>query len=245
MKDRVIPLSFKGASRSFGPVKALDTLSLEVAPGEICGLVGENGAGKTTALSLAVGLLRPDVGEVRLFGYDPESEPVQAKSRMAYIPDRPHTPPRLSGREYVRYVAALWGSDPGAADSGAQPLLERFDLLSRYDARMETYSHGMRQKLVIVSQMAHQPKLILLDEPLVGLDIRAGRVLKDLLLERAAGGAAILLSSHAISLVEKVCGRVAVLHGGKLAFSGEVSEAVERFGRGGDLEEALLRIGET
>ena len=245
MREQAPPLSFKNVSRRFGPVLALDSMNLELLPGEICGLVGENGAGKTTALSLAVGLLRPDSGEVRLFGSDPESQPGEAKKPMAYIPDRPHAPARLSGREYLRYVAALWGVDPEKADQEAVSLIQKFDLQSRYDQRLETYSHGMRQKLVIAAQLAHRPRLILLDEPLVGLDVRSGRVLRDLLLEEAKGGAAILLSSHAISLVEKTCGRILVLRRGKTAFAGGIEEAVARFGGGGDLEEALLRLGQS
>lgn len=239
-----LPLSFESVGRNFGKVQALSDLGMDILPGQIYGLVGENGAGKTTALSLAVGLLKPTSGRVRMFGHDPEKDPEKAKRDMGFLPDRPHVPPRLTGREYLRFVAALWGQEPQAADNRAKSLIERLSLSEVYDARVDSYSHGMRQKLVLASQLCHQPKLFLLDEPMVGLDVRSGRVLRTLLEEMASQGTAILISSHSLNLVEKLCHRVGVLRRGKMVFEGTVSEIVEKYAAGQDLEEALLRVDE-
>jgi len=235
------PLVFENVSRWFGKVQALQNFSLTLCRGHIYGLVGENGAGKTTALSLAVGLMRPSTGKVRLFGHDPEREPHRAKAGLGFLPDRPHVPPRLSGREYLRFVAALWGKDPQRADREAQDLIRRFDLDRVYDARTETYSHGMRQKLVLASQLAHGPELFLLDEPMVGLDVRSSRELRQLLRDLARNGSSVLISSHSLSLVERLCDRVGVLRRGRMVFEGTVEEIVDNvFDLGPDHAQALV-----
>ena len=173
-------LELNGIVKRYGDFVAVDGLDLRVPRGEIFGFLGPNGAGKTTTIRMVAGVLEPTEGSVMIGGYDLATHPVEAKSRIGYIPDRPFLYEKLSGGEFLRFVAGLWGKDEPASEDRADGLLEIFNLLEWKHELIETYSHGMRQKLLITSALIHQPELIVVDEPMVGLDPRSARILKDL-----------------------------------------------------------------
>jgi ABC-2 type transport system ATP-binding protein len=211
-------------SRSYGPLKALDRLSLEVRPGEILGFLGPNGAGKTTTLKLCAGLLRPDSGGIWIDGASLADEPLRARARLGLVPDRPFLYEQLSAREFLSFAAALYGVDEREASARAGHLLGAFDLGNAADRLIESYSAGMRQKVAVAAALLHDPPLLLLDEPLTGLDPKGARTLKDLLRERVARGAGVLVSTHLLEVAERLCDRVAILHRGRLLAQGTLAE---------------------
>ena len=173
-------LQLSGIVKRYGDFAAVNGLDLNVPRGEIFGFLGPNGAGKTTTIRMIAGVLEPTEGSIVIGGYDLETHPLQAKSRIGYIPDRPFLYEKLSGGEFLRFVSGLWGKDEPASEDRADGLLEIFNLLEWKHELIESYSHGMRQKLLITSALIHQPELIVVDEPMVGLDPRSARILKDL-----------------------------------------------------------------
>jgi ABC-2 type transport system ATP-binding protein len=219
-----VPLRIQDLTRRYGRVVAVDGLSLEVRPGEILGFLGPNGAGKTTTLKVCAGLLRPHGGEVWVSGVPLAREPLAARARLGYVPDRPFLYEQLSAREHLEFVAALYHVPPGEAAGRAAPLLERFELGEAADRLIETYSLGMRQKLSVIAALLHDPPLLLLDEPLGGLDPRGARALKDLLRDRAGRGLGVLVSTHLLEVAERLCDRVAILSAGRLLAQGTLAE---------------------
>jgi len=220
----VAPLHVAGLTRRFGDVTAIEHLSLEVRTGEILGFLGPNGAGKTTTLRVCAGLLPPDAGEVRVDGVSLAAEPLRARARMGLVPDRPFLYDRLTAREFLDFVAALYELPAGEADVRAEMLLARLDLGDAVDDLIETYSHGTRQKVAIAAALLHRPRLVMLDEPLTGLDPRASRTLKDLLREHADQGGGVLVSTHLLEVAERLCDRVAILHRGRVVAEGSLSD---------------------
>jgi ABC-2 type transport system ATP-binding protein len=189
------PLVAGGLVRRYGDFTAVDRLDLEVRAGEILGFLGPNGAGKTTTLRMCAGLLRPDAGEVLVAGVPLLAEPLAARARLGFVPDQPFLYERLSAREFLDFVGAIYRVPPQAARERATNLLERLELTGAADDLIETYSLGMRQKVSVIAALLHDPPLVLLDEPLVGLDPHGARTLKDLLRERAARGCGVLVST--------------------------------------------------
>ncbi len=238
-----IPLHTVDLSRSYGRVLAVDRLSLEVRPGEILGFLGPNGAGKTTTLKLCSGLLRPDAGEVRVAGRSLASEPLAARARLGLVPDRPFLYEQLSAREHLAFCASLYRVPQGEAESRAARLLEALDLARTADDLIESYSLGMRQKVSIAAALLHDPPLLLLDEPLSGLDPRGARALKDLLRERAARGLGVLVSTHLLEVAERLCDRVAILKAGRLLAQGTLAELRQGRERA-TLEDVFLQLTE-
>jgi ABC-2 type transport system ATP-binding protein len=220
----VAPLQVTGLTRRFGDVTAIEHLSLEVRTGEILGFLGPNGAGKTTTLRVCAGLLPPDAGEVRVDGVSLAAEPLRARARMGLVPDRPFLYDRLTAREFLDFVAALYELPAEEADGRAEMLLARLDLGDAVDDLIETYSHGTRQKVAIAAALLHRPRLVMLDEPLTGLDPRASRTLKDLLREHADQGGGVLVSTHLLEVAERLCDRVAILHRGRVVAEGSLSD---------------------
>jgi ABC-2 type transport system ATP-binding protein len=218
------PLQITDLTRRYGAVTAVDGLSLEVRAGEILGFLGPNGAGKTITLKVAAGLLKPDTGEVRVDGVLLSAEPRAAKARMGLVPDRPWLYDKLTAREFLEFIAALYELPPGAAARRADHLLERLDLGDAESDLIETHSLGTRQKVAIAAALMHEPRLLMLDEPLSGLDPRAARVLKDLLREHAEAGGGVLVSTHLLEVAERLCDRVAILHHGRRVAEGTLSE---------------------
>uniref|UniRef100_A0A832I7J7 ABC transporter ATP-binding protein n=1 Tax=Eiseniibacteriota bacterium TaxID=2212470 RepID=A0A832I7J7_UNCEI len=218
------PLEVHGLVRRYGRVTAVDGLSFRVRPGEILGFLGPNGAGKTTTLRVCAGLLRPDAGEVRIAGVPLAREPLAARARVGLVPDEPFLYERLSAREFFDFVAALYGVPAMTAARRAEALIERFELAGVADQLVESYSLGMRRKTSVIAALLHDPPLLMLDEPLNGLDPRGARALKDLLRERAAAGGGVLVSTHLLDVAERLCDRVLILHHGRTRAEGTFDE---------------------
>ena len=188
--------------KRYGEKVAVDDVTLEVYAGEIFGFLGPNGAGKTTTIKVVVGLLQPTAGEVRVAGWDVQTEPLRAKAASGYVPDEPTLYPKLTGRELLRFVGDLYGIDSAQVDRRMEELLRLFDLTSAADDTIDSYSHGMRQKVSLAAALVHDPKVLVLDEPTVGLDPRSARLIKDILRQLADRGAAVFLSTHILEIAE-------------------------------------------
>jgi ABC-2 type transport system ATP-binding protein len=217
------PLRLDGLVRRFGRVTAVDGVSIAVEPGEIVGFLGPNGAGKTTTLRVVSGLLRPDQGSVTIAGHPLATEPLAAKRALGFVPDRPYLYERLTAYEFLAFVAALYDVPAEVARERGEALLQRLGLLGEARDLIESYSLGMRQKTALAAALLHDPPLLLLDEPLVGLDPQGARVLKDLLRERAARGAGVLVSTHLLDVAERLCDRVVILRRGRVVASGTLA----------------------
>jgi ABC-2 type transport system ATP-binding protein len=235
------PLVVSALVRRYGAFTAVDRLDLEVRAGEILGFLGPNGAGKTTTLRVCSGLLRPDAGTVTIAGRPLAESPLEARARVGFVPDRPFLYERLSGREFLDFVAALYDVPDPPARERIGSLLERLGLAAVADDAIEGYSSGMRQKLSAAAALVHDPPLLMLDEPLQGLDPQGARTLKDLLRERAERGLGVLVSTHLLDVAERLCDRVVILQRGRKLAEGTLDEL-----RGPDshatLEELFLEL---
>ena len=235
------PLAVDGLVRRYGRLTAVDGVDLEVRPGEIVGFLGPNGAGKTTTLRCCSGLLRPDAGEIAIAGVSLAREPLRARARVGFVPDQPFLYERLTAWEFLDFVGAIYDVPERVARERAAAVLDRLELREAADDIVETYSLGMRQKVSIAAALVHDPPLLLLDEPLGGLDPVSARALKDLLRERAARGLGVLVSTHLLDVAERLCDRVVVLHRGRRLAAGTLEEL--RAGRtSSTLEEVFLAL---
>jgi ABC-2 type transport system ATP-binding protein len=210
--------------KTYGPIVAVDDLTLEVAPGTVLGFLGRNGAGKTTTIRMMVGLLEPTAGTVVLDGHDIRRRPEAAKAVTGYLPDRPHLYDKLTGHEYLAFVAGLYGVARGEARQRAVALLDELDLAPQGDELVETYSHGMKQRLALCGALIHDPRILVLDEPMVGLDPQGAHELRRLLRQLAAAGVTIFLSTHSLAVAEDVSTRIAILDRGRLVALGTLEE---------------------
>ncbi len=238
-------LILDGFSKSYKDTAAVDRLSFEVNAGDILALVGPNGAGKTTTMRSIAGIIPPSAGRISVAGFDIAKQPVEAKGRLAYVPDDPKLFDALTVDEHLEFTAAAYGVSDYKPK--AEALLARFELAEHRRKPAIELSRGMRQKVAICCAYLHEPALVMLDEPLTGLDPRGIRTMKDTIVERARGGAAVIVSSHLLQLVEGLCTRLLILHKGKRVFFGNIAEAREAFaGTGGDdsLEEVFFRATE-
>jgi len=211
-------------TKRYGDFTAVDRLSLRADAGEIFGFLGPNGAGKTTTIRIISGLSLPTSGSVHVAGIDVIAEPVRAKAIMGFIPDRPYLYEKLTGRELLHFVADLYRKDWGECEPRAVELLRYFGLGDWIDARIENLSHGMKQKLVIVSALVHDPTVLVIDEPMVGLDALAQRQVKRLFRRLADEGKTVLLTTHTLSVAEAVCDRIAIINRGRIVASGTTAE---------------------
>jgi ABC-2 type transport system ATP-binding protein len=230
-------------TKRYGSFTAVDGIDLEVPSGELFGFLGPNGAGKTTTLRMIAGILKPTSGVVEIGGDDLERKPRKAKTRMGFIPDRPFVYDKLTGAEFLRFVAALYGQEGPAIERRMDELLKLFDLAPWKDELTESYSHGMRQKLIISSALIHQPEVIVVDEPMVGLDPKSARLLKDLFREFTSRGGTILMSTHTLEVAEDMCDRIGIIQGGKIVACGTMAELRHQFAAGdASLEDLFLRL---
>jgi ABC-2 type transport system ATP-binding protein len=233
----------QGLSKRYGGFDAVQSLDLRVDAGQVYGFLGPNGAGKTTTIKMLTGLLRPSSGSIHIAGVDLIAEPLRAKALTGYVPDRPELFPYLSARETLRLVAGIYGLAPAAAARRGEGLLEAFALLPWADETVSGYSHGMKQKLALACALLPGPQVLILDEPMVGLDPQGGRQVKDLLRRLADRGLTVFLSIHTLEIAERLCDRLGILRQGRLVAEGSVAEVRAQVGAGAqDLEEAFLRI---
>ena len=232
-------------TKSYGDLTALDSLSLEVPEGEFFAFLGPNGAGKTTTIKLLTGLLRPTSGTAYICGHNIEREYIKAKSLISYIPDFPFLYDKLTGREFLDFVVRLYPGCGGPEQTALRDeLLHQFGLETQQHHLIENYSHGMRQKVVFAAALLHKPRVMIIDEPMVGLDPHSARIVKDILKTRSKEGVTIFLSTHTLSVAEELADRIGIIDKGKLIAMGTVSELSESAGIKGKLEDVFLRLTE-
>ena len=235
-------LQIEHLTKTYGEKKAVDDLSLHILPGEIYGFIGHSGAGKTTTLKSVAGILRFDAGEIRIGGTSIRTDPLACKRKLAYIPDNPDLYDYMTGIQYLNFIANIFGVSAAERQVRIRELAERFELTNDLAQPIAAYSHGMKQKLAIISAWLHAPQLVVMDEPFVGLDPKAAHLLKGMMRELCDRGGAIFFSTHVLEVAEKLCDKVAILRAGKLIRSGTMDEV-----KGDDsLEEVFLELeGET
>lgn len=239
-------LIISNISKSFGDVRAVNNLNLELKAGEFYAFLGANGAGKTTTMRMIAGLLSPDLGAITVFGHDIVNAPLAAKSIMAWLPDEPLLYDKLSPIEYMEYVAGLWAVDLGVAEKRAEELLRRFELWEVKDKRCEGFSRGMKQKTAIAGALLHEPKLLLMDEPFSGLDAGVARDLKDLLVEKTKLGATIILTTHIMEIAQKLANKIGIIHKGMLLSEGTLGELQDAHNmQNASLEDIFLSLIDT
>ena len=210
--------------KTYGDKRAVDDLSLRIEPGEICGFIGHNGAGKTTTLKAVAGILAFDSGEIRVNGASVREDPLAVKRSIAYIPDNPDLYDFMSGIQYLNFIGDIFGIGASERQEVIRSLGDRFELTSDLAQPISAYSHGMKQKLAVISAWLHKPRLILMDEPFVGLDPIASHLLKELMREHCEGGGAIFFSTHVLEVAEKLCDKVVIIKQGKLVRSGTMED---------------------
>ncbi len=235
-------LDIRGLKKSFDR-PAVDGLDLTVRTGEFYTLLGPNGAGKTTTLRMVAGLLRPDAGSISIVGIDALADPVSAKQRMAWVSDEPMIYDKLTPFEYLEFVAGLWGIDPTAGEANARELIGWLGLGPHADERCEGFSKGMRQKVALAGALVHDPSLIILDEPLTGLDAGSARQVKNVLRERVAAGGTVIMTTHILEVAERMADRIGVIAGGRLIAEGTLGELRLKAGKGDtSLEDTFLAL---
>jgi len=217
-------IEFSHVRRTFGQTVAVDDLSLTIPPGEVFAFLGPNGAGKTTTIKMLVGLLRPSQGDIRVAGWDVLRHPREAAQLIGYVPDEPFLYDKLTGREFLEFIARIRGMDSRQAQDRIAQQVELFQLADFLDQLTETYSHGMKQRIVFASVLLHDPPLLVADEPMVGLDPKSVRLVKDLMRSRAAQGKTVFLSTHTLALAEQIADRIGIIHRGRLIFVGSLAQ---------------------
>jgi ABC-2 type transport system ATP-binding protein len=236
-------LSFKGLTKRYNGSLAVDDLSMEVRPGELFGFLGPNGAGKTTTIKMTCGLLSPTSGTVEIDGHDIRQDPVGAKSVLGLVPDTPVLYKKLTGREFLRFVGELYSVDSRTIEKRIRELQSLLDMTGNADDLIETYSHGMRQKTSIMAALLHDPGVVILDEPTVGLDPRSAKVVKDVLRALCDVGKTVFMSTHILEIAERVCDRVGIINQGRLVAVGSIGELKARSREGKvSLEDIFLEL---
>ncbi|HEU5119049.1 MAG TPA: ABC transporter ATP-binding protein [Isosphaeraceae bacterium] len=233
-------IELRGVSKSFGTKMAVDGLDFQVDSGELFAFLGPNGAGKTTTIKMICGLLQPTSGEVRIAGF--LAGTAQARSQLAYVPDQPFLYDKLTGREFLRFVAEMYGIDHASGSRKIGELVEIFEMSDYVDNLCESYSHGMKQRVVFASALVHNPKVLIVDEPLVGLDPRSARIVKDLFLAQVRAGVAVLMSTHLLSIAEELADTIGIIHQGRMLARGTLGELRREFRSEGSLEQMFLRL---
>ncbi len=236
-------ITLENVSRRYGDFVAVRDISLEVQQGEIFGFLGVNGAGKTTTLRMLTGILKPSAGRITIGGFDLEDQPRNAKQITGYIPDRPYLYPRLTAREFLYFIADLYNVPGKEVDERIDSLLEEYGLLDWQDELIESFSHGMKQRLATAAALVHKPQVLVIDEPMVGLDPHGAKLLKDSMRRYASEGMTIFLSTHSLNVAEEVSDRVAIIDHGSILTTGTVAELHEQSGEEiRNLERIFLKL---
>jgi ABC-2 type transport system ATP-binding protein len=230
-------------TKQFGSVQALTGLSFHVMPGEIYGLLGPNGAGKTTTIKVITGLVEPTSGWVKVRGFDPLKHPIEVKSRIGYVAEKPILYDSLSSRDFLEFVASIRKLDQNAANRMVTQLADAFDMAKYFDAPIATLSMGMKQKVALIASLVHQPPVLLLDEPLSGIDAKSSRIVKELLSLHTQKGGAVLFSTHIMEVAEHLCTRIGIIYQGKVIAEGTLDQLKSKTGsRSETLEEVFLKL---
>jgi len=244
MNDNVM-ISVAELKKYFGDIKAVDGISFEVKKGEVFGLLGPNGAGKTTTIKLLLGLLEPNQGDISIMGLNPETEEVQIKSRVGYVSEEPLIFKSLTPKDLFNFIASIRSLDAEEASKRAQEYLESLGALDYYEQLVATLSHGNKQKIQIISSILHDPDLLIMDEPLAGLDAKSVKVVKEILEIHIENGGAVLFSTHIMEIAEDLCDRIAIMNKGKLVGIGTMDELRQQADKlGANLEDVFLRLTE-
>ena len=233
-------IELRGVTKTFGARRAVDGLDLAVRAGELFAFLGPNGAGKTTTIKMVCGLLRPTSGVVKVGGF-PAASP-EARQLIAYVPDQPYLYEKLTGREFLRFVVDMYGLDPKRATRRIGELIETFEMGDYIDELCEGYSHGMKQRVVFASALVHDPKVLVVDEPLVGLDPRSARIVKDLFVQQARAGCAVLMSTHLLAIAEELADRIGIVDRGRMLASGTLDQLRAQVKHHGPLEDLFLKL---
>lgn len=223
-------LELTHVTKHFGEVAAVEDLTLRLKPGDFLGLLGRNGAGKSTTLKLITGLVRPSSGSIRVLGMDLVAQELEIKRHIGVVPERMAVVEYLTGAQYLRFVGRMYGLDDAVADERARELSEKLEIVAPADAVIATYSYGMRKKMALASALIHAPRMLFLDEPFEGIDAVSSRTIKDILSSLQEKGVTIILTSHIMEVVEKLCSVIAILHEGKLRSVGSLDDLREEFG---------------
>jgi len=229
-------------TRRYGDKTAVRELDLNIPRGELFAFLGHNGAGKTTTIKMLVGLLQPTAGRVLIDGYDVVEDAREASLRVGYVPDQPYLYDKLSGREFLQFIADMYGLPPQVATRNMERQIEDFGLAGFFDQLAESYSHGMKQRLVFSSALLHDPEVLVVDEPMVGLDPRSMRIVKNLMKTRVQAGASIFMSTHTLAVAEEIADRIGVISNGQLRFLGTVEQLREQLSSNESLEQLFLAL---
>jgi ABC-2 type transport system ATP-binding protein len=236
-------IRLRGVTKHYGTFAAVRGIDLDIAKGELFGLLGPNGAGKTTTMRMIAGILAPTGGTIEIGGESVVDHPIAAKAKLGFIPDRPYVYEKLTGSEFLRFTAALYGQDGSKVEARIDELLSLFDLVPWKEELTESYSHGMRQKLIIASALVHHPEVIVVDEPMIGLDPKSAKLLKSLFRRFTERGGTVLMSTHTLEIIEGMCDRIGIIHQGQLIACGSMAELRhEAASEGAGMEELFLRL---
>jgi len=240
--DGEIAVSLKGVNRSFGGNRAVRDLDLEIKKGSIHGLLGPNGSGKSTTMKMVMGLLKPDSGAIDVYGKDPRRDPMGVKRIVGYVPETSRLYEYLTGLEYLDFIADVYGVEAEVKEERIYEFLEAFGLDGRENEMISGYSHGMKQKTALIGALIHRPRLLILDEPLGGLDPKSARIVKDILLRLSREGVTTIFSTHIMEIADALCDRISVLYDGEKIGEGSPKELREMAGSGSTLEEVFLLL---
>lgn len=240
--DAPAAVRLEGVSKRYGRKEAVRDLSLCLAPGEVFAFLGPNGAGKTTTMKLTCGLLRPDAGSVAVCGIDMARRSRLAKQHIAYVPDLPFLYDKLTGREFIRFTRDMYGVPPAVAEQRLDELTQRLSMADFLDHLAETYSHGMKQRVALAAALIHAPRVLVVDEPMVGLDPRSIRVIKTMFRELASAGGTVFMSTHTLDIAEQLADRIGILHNGRLVALGTMTQLRDQASVDGRLEDVFLRL---
>ena len=236
-------IAIKNVSKTYnGKVKAADDITLDIRDGEIFGFMGPNGAGKTTTIKMMTGILTPDSGTIEISGHDIVRDPLSAKRSFGFVPDDPNVFPRLKAIEYLRFMGDLYQVPTEVRTRRITEMAERFELTDALSDRIQSYSHGMRQKLIIIGALLHSPDVWILDEPMTGLDPKSSFQLKEMMREHTRSGKSVFFSTHVLDVAEKICDRVAIIDHGRILFCGRIDDMREQFRSDGSLESMFLKL---
>lgn len=238
-------IKLNNVTKVYRGFRAVDNLNLQIKKGVVFGFLGPNGAGKTTTIKMMAGVLKPTEGQILIDGIDIDHDPSEAKRRIGFVPDQPFVYEKLTGREFLQFVAGLYGLNHSQSLNGNMTqLLELFELSHWSDELIESFSHGMKQRLIMCSALLHEPKVIVVDEPMVGLDPRAARLVKDIFRDQAQKGRTIFMSTHSLEVAQEVCQEIAIIQAGKIIATGTAEDLKRQAGVGGNLENIFLKLTE-